>query len=404
MKMLAIVFWFELKRTVTKRSFWIRTLAVPVMIAAVLVLSFFSSKVSSDTTEQLKDSKFSVMVLDDSGLVAAPVLAAVGAQTVANRAAGEAAVKDGKVDAFIYYPADLAKQPAEIVAKDDGLVNNGKYSGVASSLVQASLSARLGSTAEVSLLRDGVQTHVVTYKDGQPTKGFGRVVAPGLFLVLFYVVIVLMGNQMLTSTTEEKENRVVEMILTSVSARHLIWGKIWSLVAMGLVQVAVILAPVLIAYFGFRSQLKLPSLDWSQVSLAPGPIVAGLAAFIAAFILFTGLLVTIGSAVPTAKEANGYFGAAIIAMFLPFYALAAIATAPDQLIVKVMTFFPLTAPITLMVRNAVGNIGLLELLISLGITLVTGIWLMGLAVRTFRYGSLEYARKLGLREILTRRA
>jgi ABC-2 type transport system permease protein len=172
---------------------------------------------------------------------------------------------------------------------------------------------------------------------------------------------------------------------------------------MGLIQVAAILVPVAVAYIGFRSQLKLPSLDLSQVSLAPGPIVAGLVLFAGGFVVFTALLVAIGSAVPTAKEAGGYFSAAIIAMFLPFYAIGAIISAPNQLVVQVLSYFPLTAPITLMMRNAIGNVSVPELLIGMAITIVTGALLMGLAVRTFRYGSLEYARKLGLREILTRR-
>jgi ABC-2 type transport system permease protein len=90
-------------------------------------------------------------------------------------------------------------------------------------------------------------------------------------------------------------------------------------------------------------------------------------------------------------------------MFLPFYAIGAIMSAPSQLVVQVLSYFPLTAPITLMIRNAIGNVSVPELLVGMAITIVTGVLLMGLAVRTFRYGSLEYARKLGLREILTRR-
>ncbi|HEY6736273.1 MAG TPA: ABC transporter permease [Candidatus Saccharimonadia bacterium] len=403
MSALGVVFGFELRRTVTKPSFWIRTLAVPALIAAVIVLSYFSSKVSSDTTEQLKTSKFSVQVLDESRLVNPAVLAAVGARRAASKPAGVAAVQHGEVDAFIYYPQDLAGQPAEVYAADAGLVDNAKYQAMASSLVQASLSAKLGSPAEVKLLQAGVSTKLTTYKDGAETKGFGRVVAPGLFLVLFYAVIVLLGNQMLTSTTEEKENRVVEMILTSVSATHLIWGKIWALIVLGVIQVLAILVPVLVAYFGFRSQLKLPAFDLTQVSLAPGPILAGLALFVGGFMVFTAMLVAIGSAVPTAKEAGGYFGAAIIAMFIPFYALGAVATSPHQLIVQVLSFFPLSAPITLMLRNAVGNVSAAELLAGIAIIFVTGFVLMGVAVRTFRYGSLEYARKLGLKEIFTRR-
>lgn len=404
MSLLSIVLGFELKRTITKPSFWIRTLAVPVMIAAVLVLSYFSSQVSSTTDEQLKQSKITLQVLDESQLISPAALATVRAGAVSSKAAGIQAVRRGQVEAFIYYPRDPSRQSTEVYAQDAGLVQNNKYTAVATTLLQASLAAKLGSPSEVELLQSGVQTKLTTYEHGVITKGFGRVIAPGIFLVLFYVVIVLLGNQMLTSTTEEKENRVVEMILTSVSAHDLIWGKIWALIVMGCLQVAAILTPVLVAYFGFRSQLKLPALDVSQISLAPGPILAGLALFVGGFVLFTALLVAVGSAVPTAKEAGGYFSAVIILMFLPFYALAAIATSPRELAVQVLSFFPLTAPITLMIRNAVGNVSWQALAVGIVITLVAGALMMQLAVRTFRYGSLEYSRKLNLREIFGRRA
>ncbi|QQR51859.1 ABC transporter permease [bacterium] len=143
-------------------------------------------------------------------------------------------------------------------------------------------------------------------------------VAPGLFLVLMYVVIVLLGNQMLTSTTEEKENRVVELLLTSVPAKTLMSAKIWALVSMGLIQIAAILLPMIVAYVGWRDLLKLPDFDVSSISLAPGPIVVGAVLLAGGFLMFTGLLVTIGAAVPTAKEASGYFGARLSLCFCRF--------------------------------------------------------------------------------------
>jgi ABC-2 type transport system permease protein len=108
--------------------------------------------------------------------------------------------------------------------------------------------------------------------------------------------------------------------------------------------------------------------------------------------------------VPTAKEASAFFGFTMILVFVPFYALGVIISSPHQVMVQVMSFFPLTAPITLMLRNAAGNLSVPETVVGLAILFVTGAVLMALAIRIFRFGSLEYARKLGLREILTRRS
>ena len=405
MSSLGTVFKFEFVRTVTKRSFWIRTLAIPILIGGLAVLSVSSSKLASKKAEsQAKSGGFSMAVRDDSKLLNPALIKAVGAKPAPDRATGVQWAQSGKIDAFFYYPPEPTKSPVEVYAKDDGLVDNGKYEVVASQLLHASLIQSVGNGERAALLEQPAATTLVTYKDGSETKGFGRVVVPGLFLVLFYAVIVLLGNQMLTSTTEEKENRVIEMILTSVSARTVIVGKIWALISLGVIQILAILVPILIAYFRFRSELHIQQIDLNTLSFAPWPIIAAAAIFTGGLILFTALLVAIGSAVPTAKEASGFFGFTMVLMFMPAYALGLIISSPDQLIVKVMTFFPLTAPITLMLRNAVGNLTLADTVIGLAILLASGMALMTLAIRIFRFGSLEYARKLGLREILTRRA
>ena len=402
--MLGTVMRFEFIRTINKRSFWVRTLAIPVLLAAVAALMIFSSLIADSAVSKSEESRFSIAVMDRSGLLGQEDLNSAKAVSITNREEGMKLAKTGRIDAFFYYPPNLAKSAVEIYAKDDGLVNNGKYAAVARSLLQAGLARSVGGEDRVALLQVGPNTKMVTFKDGQETKGFGRAIVPGVFLVLFYAIIVLLGNQMLTSTTEEKENRVIEMIRTSVTARTIIVGKILALIALGWIQILAILVPVLVAYLGFRSRLNIATIDFSQLSFAPIPIIVGAAIFTGGFLLFTGLLVAIGSAVPTAKEAGGYFTFVLLAVFIPFYALGAIASSPEQLIVQVMSFFPLTAPITLMLRNAIGNLSPMETVVGLSILYLSGAALMALAIRIFRLGSLEYARRLSIKEIFTRRA
>jgi ABC-2 type transport system permease protein len=403
MNQLGVVFRFEFLRILKKRSFWVLTLSIPALIAVILGLSVYSSKTTSSADERLKQEKFTLTVMDESGMIRPEVAQSVGAGRVADKTDGIRQVTSGQVDAFFFYPRDPATNKVEVYAKDDGLTKNDKYSSAASALLQASLGMEVGSPQKVQLLQKGPETTLKTYKDGEETKGFGRAVLPGLFLVLFYAIVVLLGNQMLTSTTEEKENRVIEMILTSVKAQTLIVGKFLALSLLGLIQVGAILVPLVVAYAGFREQLHIPNIDPSQLSFAPAPIVLGAAIFLAGYVVFSGMLIAIGSAVPTAKEAGSFFGFAILLMFIPLYALTAVISSPDQLIVKVFTYVPLTAPITLLLRNAAGNLSLHEALLSLAILVVFAVFMMRLAIRTFGYGTLEYSRRLGLREILTRR-
>ena len=119
--------------------------------------------------------------------------------------------------------------------------------------------------------------------------------------------------------------------------------------------------------------------------------------------LFTGILVAIGAAVPTAKEANNFFGVVILMMVIPFYAAATIVADPSQTIVKVLSFFPITSPITLMLRNAVGNLSTVEIIVGLIVVFVSGVVAISVAIGTFRYGTVEYSRRIGIKEMFSRR-
>ena len=395
---LGTVFGFEVTRTLKKRSFWITALSFPIIIGLVFAIIFFSNQATHKAAENTKNQQFSTAITDTSGIIAPQLLNAVHATTISEKAQGIADVEHGKVDAYFYYPANIATQKVEVYAKDVGLFDNGRYQAVATMLLQQSVAHKVDSQI-TAILQNSVSYDAVTYKNGAVYNGTSQLIAPGIFLVLFYILIVMFGNQMLTSTTEEKENRVIEMILTTIQARTLIIGKILSLVVLALVQVCAILIPITIAYLLFREQLALPSVDLTNIPLDPLRIGIGAAVFVSSFMLFTGLLVAIGAAVPTAKEASGFFGVVMIFLFGPLYAASLFISAPDSSLVKILSFFPFTAPIPLMLRNAVGNLDVPSALLGITILTVSAIIVLTIAIRLFRYGALEYTKRLSLTTI-----
>lgn len=398
---LGTVISFEFFRTIKKRSFWISVLFVPVVLSLVFGLSYFSAKTADTASEQASKEKFSSLVLDESHLVSPTLIEAFGAKPADSKEEGIATVKNGTIDAFIYYPANPATSEIEVYAKDVGLTKNEKYTAVAQQLLKMSVTSQIDPD-QVAIVQGNAKAKLTTYIDGKEASGFERAIAPGALLVLFYLVIVLLANQMLTSTTEEKENRVIEMILTTVDATTLIVGKIISLIMVGALQIFVISLPAIIAFTFFRDQLHLPSIDFSKIVFDPTQMTIGILLFVCAFMLFTGISVAIGAAMPTAKEANSFFGAAIGSMFVPLYALTAVISSPEQLIVQVFSFFPITAPVTLLLRNAAGNLPLHQAIIGLVILAVSAVIALAVATRAFRYGTLEYHRKLSLKELFGR--
>ncbi len=396
---LSTVIRFEVTRALKKKSFWVMAISFPLLMGAIFGIVFLSNMSTDAASKDLEKQKFTLVVTDNSGLVSPVLLKNLDATVIGDKQQGIAKVQNGSIDAYIYYPSDLTKEKIEVYGKNVDLFQNSRYESVASSLLSTSVLPTVKPEV-AAILQEKVTTQAIIYREGQVYEPFKEMVFPALFLVLFYLLIAFFGNQMLTSTTEEKENRVIEMILTTIKARTLIIGKIISLVLLAFLQGALMLLPVVIAYFALHNQLNLPSLDLSTLPVNWGRIGVSAAIFIASFTLFTGLLVLVGSAVPTAKEAGQFFGLVMTLLFGPLYAVTLFVSSPDSAIVHFLSIFPLTAPIPLLLRNAVGNLQPWEVAVALPLMAVTAVLILILAVRVFRYGALEYSRKLSVREIL----
>jgi ABC-2 type transport system permease protein len=110
-------------------------------------------------------------------------------------------------------------------------------------------------------------------------------------------------------------------------------------------------------------------------------------------------LIAIGSAVPTAKEASGFFGVVMILLLGPVYAISLFFSSPDSGIVRFLSFFPFTAPVPLMLRNAVGNLTIADTIIGIVILAISAVIALAIAIRIFQYGALEYSRRISLKTI-----
>jgi ABC-2 type transport system permease protein len=394
---LGTVVSFEFLRTVKKRRFWIATLAIPVVLGIIFGLIFLSNSSTNSSSEAQKNVKISFTYTDASRLVNPEIATAMGGSVETDPAAAVARVKAGTQAAFFAFPADPVTQPVEVYGVDKGIFNNGVYDAVATQLLVLSAQQKIANPELVSLVQSNFQTTTVTYKDGEVSGGIETVVPPLFFLLIFYVVIILLANQMLASTLEEKENRVTEMILTTLNPTTLVVGKVISLFLVGIVQMVVFAAPMVFGYFFFRKDLNLPNFDLSHLTLQFWPMLVGALLLIGGFILFTGVLVAIGAVMPTVKDAGVVFGPIMALIFVPFYAVALVVSDPGAIIVQIFTYFPMSAPVTAMLRNAFGSLSPVEAVIVIVEVFALGILSLRVAVYLFRYGSIEYSRKLSLK-------
>ena len=389
---------FEVVRTLRTKIFWIGSLLGPVFFAVIIGISVASSSTAANIGAP---SNFPFEWVDHSGLVDPAIATAAGGTAIADPAQGVADVAAGKVEAFFEFPADPANDPILVTAQDQGLFGSDAYPGTASAILKLSASAKVSDPVVLQLVSGQINTQLTTYKDGTVSPGPWAMVVPATLILIFFVIITMQGNRMLAATLEEKENRVTEMILTTIKPTSLLVGKVLALGIIGLVQVVVIVVPTIVVAVVLARSGRL-SFDLSQLVIEPLPLVIGLLLLIGGFLLFTCSLIAIGAAMPTVKDAQGMFATVLMMLVLPVYVVIWMMTNPDNVLIQILTFFPWTAPITAMARNAIGTLPWWQGIIVSAILFVFAYLVFRVASRLFQYGSVEYSKRIDVRAALTR--
>jgi ABC-2 type transport system permease protein len=407
MSKLGEVIGFELRRNLKKKTFWFTTLFLPVVIIAVFTITQVSSNYATNSSQQQTTSyskTAKLAVLDETGLLNKPTLISQHIVFESNEQAGIEGVKDGQLTAFIYYPKDIAKVGIQVYAQDQGITFTPPYNALASQLLNQSAVATVSSATRDSeafqVLQNSPSVTATTYKNGKQTNDLASIVAPIIFFAIFLFFAMMVSYFALAATTEEKENRAAEILLTTIKSRSLIIGKILSILLLGAVQIVIIIVPLIIAYALFHNHISLPGgVSLSHIPLDPKAIAIGALTLLLGIIMFTGILVGFGSLFPSAQDAGRYLGIVILWTFIPLYAIGYVISSPHALIVTVFTYFPLTAPSTVLLRNAVGTLSTGEALGALAVLLVTATLAILFAIRAFSYGAMAYTRRISIKEL-----
>ena len=400
-----VVYRFEFFRMLKRKSFWIMIVIFPLLTGLIVAIESFSSQQTASTSNSLKNQNFSIAYTDESGTISPFLATKFGAKTVASKNDGIREVKQNKIDAYFYYPKNLAKASTEVYAQNVGIFENNKYNSVAQELAHESAMLTINNSAAMSAeISNSVNVKVTTYRGGVVYDPLMEAIVPGIFLILFYLIIIAFGGQMMSATIEEKENRVTEIILTTIKSRTLIAGKIFAFISLILVQAAMILAIVVIGYFLFRNSLQLPNIDFAHIPLDWPRIIIGAVLFFVSILLFSGLLVALGAMMPTAREASQYLSIPMLLIFMPLYMVTMLISNTGNMAVTILTFFPFTAPIPLMLRNAAGSLDITSTIIGTAIMLVTTVIVFWLAAKMFQIGAVEYSQKLSLRRVFAKKS
>jgi ABC-2 type transport system permease protein len=241
-------------------------------------------------------------------------------------------------------------------------------------------SVRLNETGEIAPNQDVVSTYVV----------------PLAFGILFIIAIIFSSARLFQSVTEEKENRVMEILLSSVSSGQLLVGKVLGLGAAGLVQAAVWF--ITFAIFARVAPGIIPAL--SALSVPASLIGWGILYFVLGYLLLAALAAGVGSIGATAREGQGWTTIFTLPAISPLWFNYFLINSPEGAVSRAFTFFPLTSPVAAMMRLATHAISAWEIALSLIILIGSIVLTLWVTARIFRVFLLMYGKRLALREIV----
>ncbi len=386
---------FEVIRQLKKPSFWIALLLLPMMILIPSTLSIINNSNLEKELSKSNDSIKQIGILDQSHIIAnLPPSPGLQIHSFKDRQAGINAVKTGKLDVFYIIPTDFNQHTKlQLFAKpgaQHSLFSSEQYQIPLHNLLIASAASRVKPVDALILSKQYQVQSTFFDSDNQVTNPLGKAIIPIIVLGVFYILICVFGNRMLMTVTEEKENRISEMILTAISAKKLIIGKIFALIILGFLQIIIFIVPILALIFAYRNNPMVTNVI-SSIEFLPLPLIGNILLLLVSYFLFAGLSTLVGSLVPTARDAANYLGVVMIGLVMPIFFLNSFITNQTTVITYALSYFPLSAPISLMLRNAFGVLPWFEFVVGILEITLCSIIVLHLTVKSFQKNALNFS-------------
>ncbi len=219
-----------------------------------------------------------------------------------------------------------------------------------------------------------------------------------ILVIIIFMVIILYGVMIATSVTTEKSNRSIEVLVTSIDSKYLLFGKVLAGAAAVMIQLALILGAALIGYainhdaWGNKLDMLLD---------IPADVLAAFAVFgMGGFLFYAFLYGAFGALVSKTEDINKSVGPLQMIIMIVYFVVMLQLENPDGIMVKVCSFLPVSSYSAMFVRVSMGTVAAWEIALSAGILFLSILFAGWLSAKIYRMGTLRYGNPIKLGNML----
>lgn len=432
MSKIGLIIKREYLRRVSKKSFILLTFLTPFLFAALVFVPLWLSSIKGDEVH-------TIAILDSTGKYA-PLFEDTETYRFIHSEQSMDAYKQGTdkdIFAFLTITEDLLENP-----KAATLYSKKQIPGELSRLVNMTLKKQIESdklaTFNIPNLKEIIKESKINFNiqtikwgDDGSEKQSSSVVASitgVIFTMLIYMFIMIYGAMVMQGVMEEKTNRIIEIMISSVKPFDLMMGKIIGIGFVGLTQVFLWAIMTLILITG-GSFLVGGSIDnemlQSGMALNANPNIAMMSAqqpsnewikmlgtinfaeigilfvvyFIGGYLLYSSLFAAIGSAVDSQEDTQQFMLPVTLLLVFALYAGIYSMENPDGPLAFWCSMIPFTSPIVMMVRMPF-EVPLWQIILSVGLLYICSIGFTWLSAKIYRVGILMYGKKPSIKEMI----
>lgn len=426
MNKILIIIQREFLKRVRTKGFIILTITMPFIMAALVFVPLWLSSIEND--EQQK-----VAVIDPTGVYAKALKASKSFDFSSQPAiTKDMRSEDSPFDAVVAISGNLVKNDGKVTIYSHKEIPGNLLDYIQSKLNETVQKQKLEATGIAGLdkIIDNVQRDVKmnTVKwskegDEQASSTYVAIIVGGIFTLLIYIFVITYGGMVMQSVIEEKTNRIVELLVSSVKPFQLMMGKIIGVMLVGIAQMALwgvmlsIIMTVASVVFGISQapsmaagQPMSPSMmSMSQdtqeiltaiVNLPYAEIgLMFIIMFVGGYLLYSSFFAATGASINEQEDANQFVVPITMITLFGLYAAMYSIENTDGPLAFWASLFPLTSPIVMMIRIPFG-VPLWQELLSIALLYASAFLMIWIGGKIYRVGILMYGKKPSIKEII----